>query len=63
MFMVLALGSLMDTVNQLPYNLDAEKYNQLARAALFRHSLFDEPTITAVQALVSDFSLYPAAWC
>ncbi|KAF4569974.1 hypothetical protein EYR40_008957 [Pleurotus pulmonarius] len=51
MFMVLALGSLMDTVNQPPYNLDAEKYNQLARAALFRYSLFDEPTITAVQAL------------
>lgn len=52
MFMVLAIGSLMDTT--LPaYNLDAERYHQLARAALFQDPLFDEPTITAVQALVS----------
>lgn len=52
MFMVLAIGSLMDT--SLPaYNMEAEKYHQLARAALFHNSLFDEPTINAVQALVS----------
>jgi hypothetical protein len=51
MFMVLAIGSLMNT--SLPaYNLEAEKYHQLARAALFQHSIFDEPTINAVQALV-----------
>ncbi|KAG5650570.1 hypothetical protein H0H81_011777 [Sphagnurus paluster] len=50
MFMVLAIGSLMDT--SLPaYNLEAEKYHQLARAALFTNSIFDEPTINAVQAL------------
>ncbi|KIM44896.1 hypothetical protein M413DRAFT_442869 [Hebeloma cylindrosporum] len=50
MFMVLAIGSLMNT--SLPsYNLDAEKYHQLARAALFHHSFFDNPTINAVQAL------------
>ncbi|KAF8972626.1 fungal-specific transcription factor domain-containing protein [Flammula alnicola] len=50
MFMILAIGSLMNT--SLPaYNLDAEKYHQLARAALFHHSFFDNPTINAVQAL------------
>jgi hypothetical protein len=32
MFIVLAIGSLMDT-SQPAYNLEAEKYHQLARAA------------------------------
>jgi len=51
MYMVLAIGSLMDS--RLPaYNLEAEKYHQLARAALFQNSLFNEPTLAAVQALV-----------
>ncbi|KAG6897388.1 hypothetical protein C0992_002051 [Termitomyces sp. T32_za158] len=50
LFMVLAIGCLVDT--GLPaYNLEAEKYHQLARAALFSSSIFDEPTIQAVQAL------------
>ncbi|KAI9511531.1 hypothetical protein F5148DRAFT_1274173 [Russula earlei] len=50
MFMVLAIGSLMDT--RLPaYNIEAEKYHQLARAALFQNNVFDEPTLGAVQAL------------
>jgi hypothetical protein len=50
MFMVLAIGSLMDT--RLPsYNVEAEKYHQLARAALFQNNIFDEPTLGAVQAL------------
>jgi hypothetical protein len=50
MFMVLAIGSLMDT--RLPsYNIEAEKYHQLARAALFQNNFFDEPTLGAVQAL------------
>ncbi|KAL0580577.1 hypothetical protein V5O48_001402 [Marasmius crinis-equi] len=50
MFMILAIGSLMD--NNLPsYNLDAEKYHQLARAALFQNPFLDSPTISAVQAL------------
>ena len=50
MFMVLAIGSLMDT--RLPsYNIEAEKYHQLARAALFQNNIFDEPTLGAVQAL------------
>lgn len=35
------------------YNLEAEKYHQLSKAALFHSSLFDEPTLNAVQALVS----------
>ncbi|KAK2465633.1 hypothetical protein APHAL10511_002177 [Amanita phalloides] len=50
MFMVLAIGSLMNT-NLPAYNVDAEVYHQLARAALFHHSFIDDPTITAVQAL------------
>ena len=50
MFMVLAIGSLMDT--RLPsYNIEGEKYHQLARAALFQNNVFDEPTLGAVQAL------------
>ncbi|KAI0305952.1 hypothetical protein B0F90DRAFT_1623878 [Multifurca ochricompacta] len=50
MFMVLAIGSLMDP--RLPsYNIEAEKYHQLARAALFQNSVFDEPTLGGVQAL------------
>ncbi|KAJ7623437.1 fungal-specific transcription factor domain-containing protein [Roridomyces roridus] len=50
LFIVLAIGTLMDT-SEPAYNLEAEKYHQLARAALFLHSFFDQPTITAVQAL------------
>ncbi|KAJ7050553.1 fungal-specific transcription factor domain-containing protein [Mycena amicta] len=50
MFIVLAIGQLMDT-NEPAYNLEAEKYHQLARAALFLHSFFDQPTINAVQCL------------
>ncbi|KAH6916246.1 fungal-specific transcription factor domain-containing protein [Coprinopsis sp. MPI-PUGE-AT-0042] len=50
LFMVLAIGSLMNS-GMPAYNLDAEKYHQLARAALFHTSLFDEPTLNAVQAL------------
>jgi hypothetical protein len=58
MFIVLAIGSLMDT--SLPaYNIEAEKYHQLARAALFNDSLFDDPTIHAVQALVRSFCQAP----
>lgn len=52
MFIVLAIGTVIDT-NLPAYNLEAEKYHQLARAALFQNGLFDEPTINAVQALVS----------
>lgn len=51
MFIVLAIGSLVDT--KIPsYSIEAEKYHQLARAALFQNGLFDEPTVNAVQALV-----------
>lgn len=51
MFLILAIGTVVDT-NLPAYNLEAEKYHQLARAALFQNGLFDEPTINAVQALV-----------
>ncbi|CAK5273875.1 unnamed protein product [Mycena citricolor] len=50
LFIVLAIGSLVDT-SQPAYNLEAEKYHQLARASLFLHSFFDQPTINAVQSL------------
>ncbi|KAF7798003.1 hypothetical protein EIP86_009213 [Pleurotus ostreatoroseus] len=50
MFMVLAIGSLMDT-KRPAYNIEAEKYHQLARAALFQSPIFEEPTINAVQTL------------
>ncbi|KIY52929.1 hypothetical protein FISHEDRAFT_69385 [Fistulina hepatica ATCC 64428] len=50
MYMVLAIGSLMDV--ELPaYNLEAEKYHQLARASLFLAPFIDEPTVHAIQAL------------
>ena len=52
MFIVLAIGNLMD-VTQPAYNLEAEKYHQLARAALFQTAIFDEPTMLAVQTLVN----------
>ncbi|KAF8633249.1 hypothetical protein AX15_001442 [Amanita polypyramis BW_CC] len=50
MFMVLAVGSLMN-INSPAYSVDAEVYHQLARAALFHHSFIDDPTLMAVQAL------------
>ncbi|KAF9245323.1 hypothetical protein BU15DRAFT_41174 [Melanogaster broomeanus] len=46
MFMILAIGSLMD-VKQPAYNIEAEKYYQLARATVFQSSLFEDPTISA----------------
>jgi hypothetical protein len=50
MFIVLAIGSLMDT--RLPsYNVEAEKYHQLARATLFQNNVFDEPNLGIVQTL------------
>jgi hypothetical protein len=58
--MVLAIGALMDPRNE-PYCAEAEKYHQLARAALFstRPSLFDDPTLQSVQALfLMSFYLY-----
>ena len=54
MFMVLAIGSLMDT-KRVAYNIEAEKYHQLARAALFQSPIFEEPTLFAVQVLVCSY--------
>ncbi len=65
MFMVLAIGSLMD-IARPAYNIEAEKYHHLARAALFQSPIFEEPTLAAVQALVRcsqcgpSSSTYPA---
>ena len=56
MFMVLAIGSLMD-IKRPAYTIEAEKYHQLARAALFQSPIFEEPTINAVQVLVRALSL------
>lgn len=50
MFMVLAIGSLVD-IKHSAYNIEAEKFHQLARASLFQSSLFEDPTISAVQTL------------
>jgi hypothetical protein len=52
LFMVLAIGSLMD-ISLPAYNKDAERYHQLARAALFQTSIFDAPSLHAIQTLVS----------
>ncbi|KAF9048213.1 hypothetical protein BDZ89DRAFT_1057787 [Hymenopellis radicata] len=49
-FLVFAIGTLMDT-NMPAYHIEAEKYFQLSRAALFHDSFVDSPTINAVQAL------------
>ena len=51
-FMVFAIGSLM-YIKRPAYNIEAEKYHQLARAALFQSPIFEEPTLNAVQALVT----------
>ena len=51
MFMILAIGCLMD-IKRPAYNIEAEKYHQLARAALFQSPIFEEPTLHAVQSLV-----------
>lgn len=55
LFMVFAIGSLMNTAEPA-YNIEAEKYHQLARAALFSNSLFEELTVNAIQALVRSSS-------
>lgn len=54
-FIVFAIGTLMDP-NEPAYGVEAEKYHQLSRAALFKSSIFDDPTLYAVQALVSQSS-------
>ena len=51
MFMVLSIGSLMNVARPL-YNIEAEKYYHLLRAALFQSPIFEEPTLAVVQTLV-----------
>ena len=50
--MILAIGALMDP-EQPAYGLEAEKYHQVAKAALFQTAMTDDPTLNAVQAVVS----------
>ena len=38
---------------QQAYGLEAEKYHQVAKAALFQTAMTDDPTLNAVQAVVS----------
>ena len=51
MFMVLSIGSLMDVARPL-YNIEAEKYYHLSRAALFQSPIVEQPTLAAAQTLV-----------
>jgi hypothetical protein len=59
--MVFAIGSLMNTAEPA-YNTEAEKYHQLARAALFSSSLFEELTVNAIQALVRSVWFLPLTY-
>lgn len=52
LYMVLALGTLMD-LDRPSHSSEATHYYQLARAALSLDSIFEEQTITGIQALVS----------
>jgi hypothetical protein len=52
LFMVLALGSLMDP-NHTHHHFGAEKYHQLARGALFVGRALSKPTLHVLQTLVS----------
>lgn len=51
LFMVLALGNLLD-LNQRPHSAEAMQYYQLSRVALSLDSILDEHSIPAIQALV-----------
>jgi hypothetical protein len=60
-FMILAIGSVMDP--SLPsYNMEAEKFHQLARAALFQSSVFELATRYAVHALVNFLIFIVCFW-
>ena len=56
MYMILALGALLDP-DRPPNSYDANLYYQLGRAALGVDSLFEEQSIPAIQALVCNLSL------
>ncbi|KAF8343443.1 hypothetical protein F5887DRAFT_972939 [Amanita rubescens] len=51
LYMVLAMGALLD-LDRPPNNPDSMHYYQLGRAALSLDSVMDEPSFTAVQALL-----------
>lgn len=52
MFMVLAMGTLLD-LDQTAHSSESMKLYQLARAALALESVLEEQTIPAIQALVN----------
>lgn len=52
LFMVLAMGSLLNVEDSMP-SPDAARYYQLGRAALSLDSILEHHTIPAIQALVS----------
>lgn len=56
LFMVLAMGTLMD-LDQPAHSAQATQYYQLGRAALAIKSVLDEQSIPAIQALVCDSPL------
>ncbi|KDQ61627.1 hypothetical protein JAAARDRAFT_31102 [Jaapia argillacea MUCL 33604] len=51
LYMVLALGSLLD-LESTPHSFEAAQYYGLGRAALSIGSVFAEPSVTAIQALL-----------
>ncbi len=53
---MLAIGALLD-LDAPPHSYDANHYYQLGRAALSVDSVFEEQSITAIQALACDLSL------
>jgi hypothetical protein len=55
--MMLAIGALLD-LDAPPHSYDANHYYQLGRAALSVDSIFEEPSIPAIQALACD----PISW-
>ena len=51
LLMIFAVGALVD-LNLEPFNKEADHYYQLAKAALSLDAIMEEPSITAIQALV-----------
>lgn len=51
LYLTLAIGTLLD-LDKPPLSLEASQYYQLGCAALSLHSLYEERSIPAIQALV-----------
>ncbi|KAJ3573580.1 hypothetical protein NP233_g2337 [Leucocoprinus birnbaumii] len=50
LFMILGIGTLLDS-SLIPYSVDAEQYYYWAKAALFKASILEAPSLYAIQAL------------